>query len=464
MAEVIGRAGFHAQHAKKVSERAPVLHGMMRELDEDAIDYWATRNPNIVVEDEPLNEAMVNDGNGGFQRCTDRREVLDYGAKRVGKVKRKFREDKLDPKTGKMKGGTVTISLLVAHLPKSLCVEVPDFYPVLDQKTGKPVLDNDGQPMKRSRWVARDRAEARRYFQDVIDYLSAVAIPGGKDGILGYDIQHSESTPHVQIMADTFAPDPKDEEALRVESSQYWFSHREVKDENGKQKSGPAKLRDYHAGLKRHLLGLGYDISPDFDEQRHMVGMGKDEYTRSMDAKRFVEERGSRVNEDHVKLNEWDAQLLATRHELEDLAAALDEREGVLERREMELPALRRKVRTEARAEALAAARDEIESAVEQRVVAAVLPARSAMDRQREVLEESLARSAAERQKYVAAATEFVRLSHALQPLVEKWEQANPHTDKGAKAQSMATRIRQLEQRGAEIREASPDHDHELGG
>ena len=169
-------------------------------------------------------EAMVNDGGGGFRGCSSWQEVLDYGASRVGRVKRKFREDKLDPKPGKMKGGTVTTSLLVSHLPKSMCVEVPDFYPVVDKSTGDPVLDTEGVPLKRSRWVAHDRDGARRYFEDVVAYLGDNVIPGGVDAILGYDIQHSQSTPHVQIVADTFAPDPKNEGDLRVESSQAWFS------------------------------------------------------------------------------------------------------------------------------------------------------------------------------------------------------------------------------------------------
>ena len=463
MSDVIGRAGFHAQHTKDVSERHAIIHEMMRELDEDSIAYWAARNPNIVVADEVLNEAMVNDGDGGFRPCSRRQEVLDYGAGRVGRVKRKFREDKLDPKTGKMKGGTVTTSLLVSHLPKSMCAEVPGFYPVLDRSTGDPVLDDEGVPLKRSRWVARDRDEARRYFEDVVAYLADNVIPGGADAILGYDIQHSESTPHVQIVADTFAPDPKNEGGLRVESSQAWFSHRDVRDENGKQKSGPAKLSEYHAGLKEHLLDLGYDISPDFDEERHLVGIGQNEYGQTMDAKRHVDSLGDRAIEDHEKLNDWDASLRDLRDQLADRAEHLDERQHNLETRESELPILRRHVEEMGREDGVKAAAAEIDRIVKQKLAVTLAPARSAAERQRKELEDLLSQAAQDRENYLLALEQLEQYNRTLQPLVEKWEQANPHTERGAKAQRSATLIRQIEQRAAELRENTPTDDAEFG-
>ncbi len=159
----------------------------------------------------------------------------------------------------------------------------------LDATTGEPVVDkNTGAPMRRSRWVAADWDEAIRYFEDVVDYLAENVIPGGRDAVLGYDIQFSESTPHIQIVADTFAADPRKPGRLRVDTSRAWFSHRDVRDEQGKVKSGPAKMREYHEGLKQHLIDRGYDISPDFDEERHLAGMGKEEFGRSMDAERVA--------------------------------------------------------------------------------------------------------------------------------------------------------------------------------
>lgn len=103
-------------------------------------------------------------------------------------------------------------------------------------------------------------------------------MPGGRAGVLGYDIQHSESTPHVQILADTFADDPKHEDRLRVETSLSWFPHRDVRDEDGRQISGKTKMVWYHQGLKEHLSERGHDISLDFDELRHLTGLGKADY------------------------------------------------------------------------------------------------------------------------------------------------------------------------------------------
>ncbi|MEA5155757.1 hypothetical protein [Raineyella sp.] len=328
MSEIVGRAGFHVTHTKSFGERGAILHEMMRELDEDSIAYWAARNPNIVAADERYDEAWVNDGNGGFRRCTDRQEVLDYGDARVGKVRRKLTEDHLDHKTGTMRGGTVTLSLLVLHLPKSMCVEIPDGYPRLSGD-GTPLLDAAGKPLWRSRWVARNRDAARRYFEDEIRYLAENVIPGGWAAIHGYDVQHSESTPHVQLLADTFAPDPKHPGSLRAEASRTWFEHRDVRDETGRMKRGPDKMRDYHAGLKAHLVGLGYDISPDFDEVRHMVGHAKADYAK-------VKDQATENAEREDILDEWADDLGTEKQRLDGVRLGLAAEDDRL-RREREL-------------------------------------------------------------------------------------------------------------------------------
>lgn len=313
--EPVGRAGFHVRHTKDAAERGAILHEMMRELDDDAVAYWAARNPSIVVADEILNEAYVNDGQGGYRPCSDRSDVLEYGQRRLWRVGRKLREDKLNPKNGKMEGGTVTTTLVVSHLPKSMCREIPDFYPVLTDRDkylldengaavldgegqkivavpkGSPVLDANGDPLRRSRWVARDRDEARRYFLDVGEYLTGDVVSGGQEAMLGFDIQHSETTPHAQYLLDAFAQDPKKPGNLRAVASQDWFAHRDVRGEDGKIKPGPQKMREYHAGLKQHLIAKGYDISADFDEERHLSGMGKAEYERSQEAKLITERK-----------------------------------------------------------------------------------------------------------------------------------------------------------------------------
>lgn len=362
MSDEVGRAGFHARHTKAVGERRAIVHEMMRELDPAAIAYWAARNSSIVVADEPMNVALVNDGNGGMRPCTDPSEVIEYGEARLRKVGRKIKEDRLDPKDGKWKGGTITTTAIVCHLPKSMCVEIPDFYPRF-HKNGKPMIDPaTGEQMRRSRWVARDRAEALRYFADCREYLCSDVVPGGPDALLGEDDQFSESTPHAQYLFDAFAPDPKKPGRLRAAASEAYYSSRNVKDDNGKQTSGRTKFRDYHAGLKAHLIAKGYDISPDFDELRHLTGLGKEEFEASQDAKaeatalvaaaqadhatfeekradavKWLEGERARLDEREVDLDEVESSLDTVAASLESRRANLDDREGRIVAREQEV-------------------------------------------------------------------------------------------------------------------------------
>ncbi|MDK6474743.1 hypothetical protein QP168_10580, partial [Aerococcus urinae] len=62
------------------------MHEMMRELDPKAVEYWARENTNLVVEDEVLDRAFVNDGTGKFVRATSMQEVIDYGQSRVDRL------------------------------------------------------------------------------------------------------------------------------------------------------------------------------------------------------------------------------------------------------------------------------------------------------------------------------------------------------------------------------------------
>lgn len=281
MGNEVGRAGFHVTHTKAVSERGAILDEMMRELKDESIERWAQRNPSIVVEDEHLNVALVNDGEGGFDPCSDPKQVIAYGNARLAKLSSPIRDPKLDPVTGKLKGGTTTTSMFVLHLPKSLCEEVPDFYPVYED--GKEVG-------RRSRWVARDRDEAMKYFSDAVEYLAADVIPGGIDAVLGVAIQFSESTPHIQVLADTFAPDPKHGGSLRCDFSRAYGSHRAVRDDKGRQMSGQAKFRQYHKGLKEYMLERGWEIEAEVDPLRHDKTATKEMYGAMMDKQRALDE------------------------------------------------------------------------------------------------------------------------------------------------------------------------------
>lgn len=295
MGNEVGRTGFHVTHEKSVKKRGAILDEMMRELKDESVERWAQRNPSIVVEDEKLNIAYVNNGDDRFVRCKDPKEVLAYGQQRLAKLSTPVKEPKLDPVTGKEKGGTTTSSMFVLHLPKSLCEEVKDFYPVLDD-------DGHETGRRRSRWVARDRKEAMRYFKDALAYMTQEVIPGGRDAILGFDIQFSESTPHIQILADTFAPDPKHPGQLRTEFSRAYGSHRSVRDDKGRQMSGQAKFRRYHDGLKQYMIERGWPVERDVDPLRHDKTATKDMYGAMMDKQRILDEKREQIKIDREEL------------------------------------------------------------------------------------------------------------------------------------------------------------------
>lgn len=284
MSDTTGRTGFRVTHTKAVGERRAIVHEMMRELDPKAVEYWARENTNIVVEDEVHDRGFVNDGTGRFVRATSMQEVIDYGQSRVDRLSSPLREDKPDKK-GKMRGGTVTTSMFVAHLPKSLCKEVPDFY-------GKG----------RSRWIARDRDEAMRYFTDVLCFLGKNVIPGGFEAILGFDIQHSETTPHVQVLADTFADDPKHEGQLRPEWSRAYAAHRDVKREDGKMLTGREKLERYQDDLKAYMVARGWPVEREVDPLRHDKTETKAIYGALRDERRQLDEQRDQLKADREDL------------------------------------------------------------------------------------------------------------------------------------------------------------------
>lgn len=295
MGNVVGRTGFHVTHTKSVSERGAILDEMMRERIPGASKRWAQRNPSIVVEDEDSNIALVNGGEGDLVPCNDPKEVLAYGQQRLAKLSTPVKEPKLDPVTGKEKGGTWTSSMFVLHLPKSLCREVKDFYPVLDEnghETGR----------RRSRWVARDRDEALQYFEDAMGYMAQEVIPGGWDAILGADVQFSESTPHIQVLADPFAPDPKHPGQLRTEYSRAYGSHRDVRDDKGRQISGQAKFRRYQDGLRQRMVELGWPVERDVDPLRHDKTATKDMYGALKDKERTLAEKREQIKIDREEL------------------------------------------------------------------------------------------------------------------------------------------------------------------
>ncbi|WP_311389564.1 hypothetical protein [Corynebacterium haemomassiliense] len=279
MSEMKGHAAYnmknvaHGEHGTGADRKA-LLEEAMRDLDDRWTKYQAARNPNIVAAETHTNENYVNTDNDGFIECTDIQQALDYGEKRLARVKRKP-----TPKSS-------TVQLFVVHLPKSMCVQVPDFYPRYKKQTdaekaaGKPRevrRDLDGNVLKRPRLVARNQDEARQYFFDALHYLAREVIPDGMKGIHSAAINWDESTPHIQIMADPFAP-VKDEElaaqgVLRIEYQQAYGLHDEARypeghPHAGRRISSGVKWRAYQAGMREEMIAKGYPVEREVSERQ----------------------------------------------------------------------------------------------------------------------------------------------------------------------------------------------------
>lgn len=429
MSRTVGRAGGNVRHIQHRgtkglgstrADRASILHESMRELDEEAVKIHARRNPNIVATDSHLNVAMVNNGDGSFRTPTSTSEVLDYGDARINRVYRKWNDNSFET------------TLIAAHLPKTMCREVPNFYPVIDGETGEPVLDDEsGEQKTRSRWVARDRDEAIEYFDEVLAYYSSQVLTGGADAIHGYDINFDESTPHIQIMADTLAPDPKHDGMLRVDAARMWGYHRDVQvdkinaetgqpalDKAGQPVRVPeqasAKMSRYQRGLREHMIAKGYPVEADYDPERHLSGLGKDEYAEALDNRRQVEDqvkalkirtqnlehREAYVSDYHVRVDDYREKIAARDAWLNEAFEIVDaERtriaahQGALEEKNLELELQRQQV-----AERLSAANIELEH---------VTRTRTAVLRQQEVLKEREAQVAA-RERVISDVNTFL--------------------------------------------------------
>lgn len=436
MSDNIGRVGADVRHLRHGavgtrSDRASLLHESMRELDPKAAAYFAAANPNIVAADTHLNVAMVNDGAGGFRQTKSKDEVLDYGDGRINAVHRKISARSFET------------TLIVIHLPKSMCEELPNFYPVID-KNGIHQMDKDGSPRMKSRWVARDRDEAIRFFNEALTYYSSEALTGGIDAIHGFDINFDEATPHVQAMADTFAPDPKHDGSLRVDASRVWGSHPEVRDVKGKQISGHRKMRQYHAGLRQRMYQLGYPVELNVDPTRSMSRQGKDEYIETQD--RLTEiAQGENILQVGRRRLDMDLQD----HQYRDAAVGSLLADAHLKRKQAEaeveqLPMLRRKARQDGFAEGKSdladreAENDRRERAIEQ-----------------EHLKLAQKREAAERELTRARSAQISAQRLADQHIVEAQTYADQIIlDAQAKAAAMAPDPAAI---ARVVREASPD-------
>lgn len=309
----VGRAGFDVKHYRHgdsgaAGDRRGLLYEAHRDLDPEATRIFAAKNPNIVVGDTHLNVSLVNDGAGGWRRPASIQEIVDYGDARTAQVARK-----ISPRSQSM-------TTIVAHLPKSMCTETPH--------------PNDPN---RSRWVATDPAEARRYFDELVAYLGDSVLSGGQAAIHGYNINVDESTPHIQILADAYGPVPGDPGgALRVDSSRTWYSHRDVRDNEGRQMSGKAKMRAYQSGLRAHMIQSGFPVERDVSD-RSMVKLSKGEFEQVQDARREAEEMLADVDVALGQITSEEQALERRKSNLDDFKIKLGRREKQLDERSLNL-------------------------------------------------------------------------------------------------------------------------------
>lgn len=296
MSEPIGRAGMDVAHVKhgeggNRANRQPLLRESMRELDPAWTAKQAARNENVDPSRTVGNIAMVNDGQGGFCPCTSVEEVLDYGDAREARVRRKIDEN------------SFTTTTMVGHLPKSMCEE-------------RSWVGGDGK--RRTYWAAMDSAEMRRYFDALVAYVGGEVVRGGHAAIHGYDINGDEHTPHIQIVLDNFATDPKSKDPtkdLRVVAAQNWSSHREVRDEQNRQVSGPRKMSGYQAGLREHTMAAGFPVEADVDPVRSKRKQSKADFIELQVRQKGVADEAVSVRADYQ----------AGRRDLEDMRRQVGE-------------------------------------------------------------------------------------------------------------------------------------------
>ena len=276
-----GRAAFNLRHLRRDNcggdtrgDRKRLLKEAMRELDPQDLAHQAAMNSNIVVADAHLNVPFVNDGNGTFRRAASVEEVLAYQDARMDGVR--------------VQKNSFETSLFVVHLPKSMCVEVPDFY----------TSTVDGREVKRARLVARDYDEAKQYFEEAMRWLAENFIPGGIDAVAGGDMNFDESTPHSQFQADSFSPKPDDPSKLRCRPGIAYNTDTSVRykdgPKKGKQISGNQKMIDAQRGLREHMHALGYPVELEVSE-RHDESLNLDRYTEQQDRERDLANRENDV-------------------------------------------------------------------------------------------------------------------------------------------------------------------------
>ena len=358
---VKGRAAFHLIHNEPGHgtrrDRAALLREAARHLDSMWAKRQAKRNDSIVTADTGKNRLWVHGEDGGWVVATGVHQALDYGDGRLGSVFRKMNE------TQKVWGS------FVVHLPATMCEVLPDFY-------------GPG----RHRNIARDDAEAKRYFSDAVNYLAAKVVPGGAAGIHAIALNLDETTPHIQIMTDPFVDDPKHPGKLKTAYSQAYGN--EAGRDGGSRRDGSDKLSGYQAGMRAWMVERGYPVEEE-------AGPRKGFHRKDVYAARREVERAAKVN----------AEAEALRADAEAVKADIDKtRAGV-------------KAHLSAQIEANQATIDQERAAWE-----------SQRQRERAELEEELARRQQEVSERLQRANGVVEVvqSAAVEPLVARFFKENP--------------------------------------
>ena len=339
--EAKGRAGFNARHLRHgatgtESDRRSILKEAMRDLNDWDADFYANKNPNIVREETHLNKSLVNDGQGGFRHAKDVDEVVEYGNARIGTCDNDKGEDRVTDTGRKWRSDSFETSLFVVSLPRTLCTEIKDFYPVIDER-GEPVVA-DGEPVMRSRWVARDIDEAREYFMRAAGFLGSNVLTGGTDAIHGIAPNFDEAYPHVQIMADTLGPG--DDGALRCDASRMWGSHRDVRDASGRQESGKAKLSRYQRELREHMAQW-YDVEQE-TAHRSKSSHSREEWARIKDREQIAKALRQSATRKRELIDAEGKRVQDREEEIDERAGKVRVRQAKLAKREAEVTARER--------------------------------------------------------------------------------------------------------------------------
>ena len=328
-----GHAAFHVKHHQHGTgnggERLRLLREAGRHFSEKDSRRFAKNNSSIVAAETAENIAFVNDGDGGFRRAKSVSEINQYATAREEKVRRKIQETQ------------TTLSTFVSFLPRTLCEEQKNYYKQTKE---------DGTTVFRSRWIPRDKDEAMRYFADVVEFLGEKVSPGGVDSVSGWVVNFDESTPHIHLFADPFAPDPKGQEGdLRTEFSRAYTSHRDVRKPNGKMYGKGELLQKRAAEFRGFMIDKGWPVEAERSDKPNYGP--KEDYVEAMEALDSAELlnadtklREAMVRKASRKLGLRDQSLAFRQNRLDKRENELDEREEKLDIRERSLTTRERDV------------------------------------------------------------------------------------------------------------------------